>query len=98
MSCGLLGPGISLHRASSAICKSKFDRPLRDLNLGTSTQRRGIFRLSPTRKQATPPIYFYGHAELTTKSSKVPFALYLARNLCCWKSLYDGRPSDATTR
>jgi len=35
---GLLGPGISLHRASSAICKSKFDRPP-NLNLSSSIQR-----------------------------------------------------------
>lgn len=95
---GLLGPGISLHRASSAICKSKFDRPLRDFNLSTSIQRRVIFRLSPTRKQAIPRIYFYDHAEPTPKPSQVSFALYLTRDLCSWKSLYDGRSSNATTR
>jgi hypothetical protein len=98
MLCGLLGPGISLHRASSAICESKLDRPLRDFNLTSSIQRRDIFRLSPTRKQATPRVYFYDHAELTPKPSKVSFALYLTRDLCSWKSLYDGRSSDATTR
>ena len=69
MSCGPLGPGIFLHRASSAICKSKFDRPLRDLILSTSIQRRDIFRLSPTRKQATPRIYLSDYAELTPKPS-----------------------------
>jgi hypothetical protein len=98
MLCGLLGPGISLHRASSAICKSNFDRPVRNLNLSTSIQRRFIFRLSPTRKQAIPRIYFYDHAGPTPKPSQVPFALYLTRDLCSWKSLYDGRSSDPSTR
>jgi hypothetical protein len=66
---GPLGLGISLHRPSFAICKSKFDRQFRDFNLSTSIQRRVIFRLSPTRKQAIPRIYFYDHAELTPKPS-----------------------------
>lgn len=98
MLCGLLGPEISLHRASSAICKWRFDWIIRDFYLSTSIQRRVIFRLSPTRKQATPRIHFYDHPELTPKPSQVPFALYLTRDLCSWKSLYDGRSSDATTR